>query len=68
MKKVVYDIEEYLEKKYKVIIFNNYNEDKIYKIEENGKLIKLIYIEKQSSQSIIFDDVINKLSVSLLEE
>ncbi|HJG04554.1 MAG TPA: hypothetical protein K8V99_08245 [Megamonas funiformis] len=68
MKKVVYDIEEYLEKKYKVTIFNNYNEDKIYKIEENGKLIKLIYIEKQSSQSIIFDDVINKLSVSLLEE
>lgn len=68
MKKVVYDIEEYLEKKYKVTIFNNYNEDKIYKIEENGKLIKLIYIEKQSSQSIIFDDIINKLSVSLLEE
>ena len=68
MKKVVYDIEEYLEKKYKVTIFNNYNEDKIYKIEENGKLIKLIYIEKQSSQSIIFDDVINKLSVSLIEE
>lgn len=68
MKKVVYDIEEYLEKKYKVTIFNNYNVDKIYKIEENGKLIKLIYIEKQSSQSIIFDDVINKLSVSLLEE
>lgn len=68
MKEVVYDIEEYLEKKYKVTIFNNYNEDKIYKIEENGKLIKLIYIEKQSSQSIIFDDVINKLSVSLLEE
>jgi len=68
MKKVVYDIEEYLEKQYRVTIFNNYNEDKIYKIEENGKLIKLIYIEKQSSQSIIFDDVINKLSVSLLEE